>query len=246
VPPALGAPLTEADGASLPEPVRRWLQRSGAIGKPPLRSFHIVYDALMFNQPGHRSLPGPAEQFNIVAQPLRRLFFMSSRMFGLPMAVLHDYEGSEASMRVRVARLFDAVDQSNADLARTETVTLLNDLCFWAPSSLVGPPFAWQALDAQHTDVVFTNGPHRVRATLVFDDSGDLVDFTSDDRSQMQRDGSLQRLHWSTPMQDHQVIDGRRVPMRGEAIWHRPEGAFVYGRFVVRRIRFDVDATNRG
>lgn len=238
VPATPDVPLAAADGAALPEPVQRQLQRSGAIGKPPVRSFHIVYDAVMSQRPGQPGLPGPAEQFNGV-QPVRRLFFMATRMAGLPVAVLHDYAGAEASTRVRVARLFNVADRHDAELARVETVTLLDDLCFWAPSSLIGPQFRWREIGDRQVEVTFTNGPHTVRATLVFDADGDLVDFVSDDRAQAQRDGTLKRLRWSTPMHDRREFQGRRVPTRGEAIWHPPEGPFVYGRFVVRSIRFD-------
>lgn len=238
VPAAPAAALTAADIAVLPVAVQRHLQRSGAIGKPPVRAFHIVYDAVMSRQPGHEGLPGTAEQFNLVQSP-RRLFFMASRMAGLPVAVLHDYAGSAASMRVRIAGLFDVANQQGAELARVETVTLLNDLCFWAPSSLIGAQFRWREIDDRQVELSFTNGPHTVDATLVFDADGDLVDFVSDDRAQSQPDGTFKRLRWSTPMHERREFEGRRVPTRGEAIWHGPEGAFVYGRFTVRSIRFD-------
>ena len=60
VPATPDVPLTAAHGAALPEPVQRYLQRSGAIGKPPVRSFQIVYDAVMSQRPGQAGLPGPA------------------------------------------------------------------------------------------------------------------------------------------------------------------------------------------
>jgi hypothetical protein len=238
LPSTAGRPLTHSDAEALPAPVARHLKRAGAIGKPPVRSFHIVYDAVMSQRPGQAGLPGPAEQFNVV-QPVRRLFFMATRMAGLPVAVLHDYEGHEASMQVRLARLFKVVDRHDAALGRVETVTLLNDLCFWAPSALVGPQFQWRDPGDGQVEVIFTNGPHTVSARLVFDADGDLVDFVSDDRAQAQRDGTLKRLRWSTPMHDRCELQGRLVPTRGEAIWHPPEGPFVYGRFTVRSIRFD-------
>jgi len=238
LPAATAAALTPADIAGLPAPVQRYLHRSGAIGKPPVRCFEVVWDAEMFKAPGQKGMPGPAQQFDVV-QPPRRLFFMSTRMFGLPVAVLHDYAGATASMRVRVVRLVNMVNRHGADLARIETVTVLNDLCFLAPSALAGPQFVWQAVDDLQAHVTFTSGPHTVRAALVFDGHGDLVNFHSDDRGEDQSDGTPQRLRWSTPMRDIREFQGRRVPTRGEAIWHRPEGDFVYGRFLLRSIRFD-------
>jgi hypothetical protein len=129
--------------------------------------------------------------------------------------------------------------RKDSELARVETVTVLNDLCFWAPSALIGPQFGWRELGRDEVELTFTNGPHAVRAVLVFDAAGDLVDFVSDDRAQIQRDGSLKRLRWSTPMHDRREFQGRRVPTQGEAVWHQAEGPFVYGRFSVRHIAFD-------
>jgi hypothetical protein len=157
-------------------------------------------------------------------------------------AVLHDYEGIRASMTVRVASLFNGVDLHSDALARTETVTLLNDLCIFAPSWLTDPRLAWQPVDDRHADVTFTQGPHRVSARLEFNDAGELVNFISEDRGALQKDGSLRLLRWSTPVRDYREFEGRRVATRGEAIYDYPEGAFVYGRFVLKQIRFDIQA----
>ena len=237
-----GAPLTEAAIAHLPAPMQRWLRRSGAVGQPPLRCLHIVYDATMHQRPGGKGIAGTAEQFDTVVAPMRRLFYMPAKMFGVPMAVLHDYDAGEASMQVRVARVLEVADEHGEALARTETVTLLNDLAFWAPSSLVGPACAWRAIDDRRSEVSFVLGPHAVRAALVVDDAGDLVDFRSDDRGRVQKDGTFRLEPWSTPMRSHRAVGSRRVPWEGDAIWHTAEGDFVYGRFVVRSITFDLEA----
>ena len=75
-----------------------------------------------------------------------------------------------------------------------------------------------------------------------FNDAGELVNFISDDRGALQKDGSLRMLRWSTPMREYREFEGRRVATRGEAIFHYPEGDFVYGRFVLKHIRFDIQA----
>lgn len=233
--------LTESHLAALPAPVQRYLRVTGSIGKPRVRNLHAAYDAEMFSKPGQPGMPGPAEQFNRFDTP-RRLFFMRTRMFGLPVAVLHDYDGTRASMTVRVASLFNVVDLHSDALARTETVTLLNDLCILAPSWLTDPRPAWQPVDDRHAGVVFTQGPHRVSATLEFNDAGELLNFISDDRGALQKDGSLRLLRWSTPIREYREFEGRHVATRGEAIYDYPEGAFVYGRFVLKQVRFDIQA----
>jgi hypothetical protein len=228
--------LTEAQITSLPAPVQRYVRASGSIGKPRVASVRMVLDAELSQKPGQPGPPGTAEQFDSFADPPKRLFFMRTRMFGLPVAVLHVYDGAFASMKVRVASIFNVVNLHSQELARTETVTLLNDLCFFAPSWLADPRLVWRDVDAQHAEVTFTNGPHQVSATLVFDEAGELVNFISDDRGALQNDGKLKRFRWSTPMRGYREFDGRRLPTAGIAIWHYPEGDFVYGRFALKSL----------
>jgi hypothetical protein len=225
--------LSEADLAALPPPVQRHVRRTGAIGKPRPALLQWVFDAEMVRKPGQAALPGVAEQFDRFDMP-QRVFFMRSKMFGLPVAVLHRYEGTQASMTVRVASLFNVVDLHSDELARTETVTLLNDLVFFAPAWLADPRLSWRAVNLQRAEVTFTNGPHVVSAALHFDDAGDLVNFTSEDRSLLQDDGSFKRFRWSTPMRGYREFDGLRLPSAGDAVWHLPEGDFIYGRFTLR------------
>jgi hypothetical protein len=237
-PSAGGAPLTEDDLSHLPDPVQRYLRRAGALGKPPVGMVHTEFEATLHSAPGSPGMTGPAHQIDLIDPP-RRLFFMTTWMKGLPVAVLHDYRPEAAMMRGRAARLVDVVDVSGPELARTETVTFLNDLCVFAPSTLVRPEFEWTPIDATHAAVAYTAGPHTVSATLVFDEEGDLVDFVSDDRGELQPDGSLRVQRWTTPLSGYREFEGRRVATRGEAIWHREAGPFTYGRFDVRRVTFD-------
>jgi len=231
--------LTEADAAHLPAPVRRYLARTGAIGLPQVQRFRVAMDADMFRKPGAAPLRSRAVQYSFLAEPAR-LFFLRSRMLGLPVRVFHDYGRERARMQVRVASLYDLSDVSGEELAAAETVTVLNDVCVMAPSLLVDPRFGWEAIDEGSARVSFRNGRHRVSALLLFDQAGDLVNFVSDDRAALQDDGTLKRFRWSTPLSGWRDFGGRRLPGRGEAIYHYPEGPFTYGVFQIRSIEYDV------
>jgi hypothetical protein len=222
--------ITEADISKLPRPVQRFLQKNGTVGRPRVAGVLVNYDMEMFQKPGSVGMPGPAQQYDGFDPP-RRLFFLTTVMKGLPVAVLHDYRGKEATMRVRLSSLLDVINiASSSDFARTETVTLLNDLCFFAPSWLTDDRLQWHPVDDHSAAVTFTNGPYNVGATLIFNDSDELVNFVSDDRGALQDDGSLKIMRWSTPMRNYQESDGRWFPTEGEAIWHYPEGEFSYGK----------------
>ena len=233
-----GAVLTEKDIAHLPPPVQKYIARAGAIGKPRVTSVHAVFDATLYSAPGSSGMSGQAHQIDVI-EPPRRLFFMQTRMFGLPVAVLHDYDGDRATMRVRLARLFDVVNISGPQLSKAETVTILNDIAAFAPSALTGPEFTWKAVDATQAEVTFHNGAYAVSAVLKFDSQGDLIDFHSSDRGELQKDGTLKILPWSTPLSEYREFGGRRAPAKGEAVYHRADGPFAYGRFALTSLRFN-------
>jgi hypothetical protein len=230
--------LAEEDIAHLPSPVQKYIRRSGAIGKPRIMSVHTVFNATLYSAPGKPGMFGPAHQIDIVDPP-RRLFFMQTRMNGLPVAVLHDYNGDKATMQVRMARLFDVVNLSGSELSKGETVTVLNDLAAYAPSALAGPRFTWKEIDDTQAEISFQNGAYTISATLTFNREGDLIDFMSKDRGELQSDGTLKIFPWSTPLSDYKEFDARRAPTKGEAVYHRPEGPFTYGKFSVTELRFN-------
>ncbi len=233
---ALAAPhdearvLTVADIAHLPPPVRRYIALTGSIGRPVVTEITLRFEATMYDAPGAPGMTGPVTQYERFDLP-RRLFLMTTQMKGLPVAVLHDFDSDHATMRVRLAGLVNVVDIGGPELTRAETVTILNDLCLFAPSRLIDPRQTWTEIDDTRAKVAFTLGPNTVSAELVFNEAGELVDFISDDRGALEKDGTLHIQRWTTPMTSYADFGGWRLASEGDAIWHRPEGPFVYGHF---------------
>jgi hypothetical protein len=237
------APLREEDLVTLPSPVQRYVRASGAVGTPRPQNVRIEFDAIMRRKPGDAGMAATSIQFNFFVRPAR-LFLMQARMFGLPVRALHVYQAEQATFQVRVASLIDMVDQSGERISRAETVTVLNDLCAFAPGALVDERLAWRPIDELSAAVTFTNGPHEVSATLIFDADDQLVDFWSDDRPDSSR-GRPVPMRWSTPLRGYRVVDGIRVPTHGSTVYARPEGPFTYGEFILRSIAWD-NATRDG
>jgi hypothetical protein len=234
--------LAEADLSNLPPPLQRFIRRSGALGRPMPRNVRVEFDAQMWRKPGGPPMPATSVQVNFFDRPAR-LFLMKARMFGLPVRALHIYTREQATFTVRVASLVNMVDQAGEDISAAETVTVLNDMCVLAPGSLVDARLAWEAVDDRTAIVTFTNGPHRVSATLVFNEEDELVDFWSDDRPDSST-GAFRPMRWSTPISDYRLIDGRRLPTRGRAVYAYPDGPFTYGAFTLRSIAYDVPGPN--
>ncbi len=232
--------LTEDDLGHLPDPVARYVRRSGAVGQRRVSNFHARLHGRIRSGADTGWMPFTGEQLNTFGPGPSRLFFIVARMKGIPVEVFHSFVGTDATMRGKALSIVTVVDEHGPELARTETVTILNDACVMAPGALADPGFTWEAIDDRTARVVFTRLDETVSATLFFDGTDQLIDFVSDDR---RRDHTLQR--WSTPLGRYRRFGDRWVMSYGEGRWHAPppEGEFAYVEIELDEITFDVGPT---
>jgi hypothetical protein len=231
--------LNEPETAHLPGCLKNYLKYTGAIGKCKPQNVCIEFDAEMYRKPGDKPMKSHSIQYNFFGE-YSRLFFMKARKAGIPFNALHIYKNRQAIFQVKVAELFKVVNISGEDLTKAETVTLLNDMCIFAPGTLIDQRITWHELDSLSAKVTLTNGKYVVTAFLFFNDTGELINFISDDRSALQDDGTLRQLRWATPVSDYQEFEERKIPVFGKTIWNYPEGDFTYGVFKLRSIMYNV------
>ncbi len=231
--------LTEVDTAHLPPPVQSYLVFTGAMGKPQVWNYRLRFSGALRNGPDDKWLAMTAYQQSF-ANPPARLFLVESSRFGLPFNAFHRYVGSEATFKVKLASLLTVVDAHGAEMNKSETVTLLNDMFILAPATLIDPNIMWEEIDSQTVRATFTNAGNTVSAMVTFDASGALVNFISDDRYRTIDGKAYEQLRWSTPVSDWREFDGRKLPAKGKAIWTLPQGEFAYAEFEILEVQYNV------
>ena len=231
--------VTEADLEPLPEPVRRYLRVTHAVGQPRVQNYQIRFTGRIRSAPDAAWMPFVAAQQSFADAPTR-LFFMRARMFGIPVEAFHRLIDGHATMQVKVAGVVPMADARGDEMDRAESVTLFNDMCLLAPGTLLSPDIAWEPVDASTVRARFTHRGHTITATLFFDGDGRLVNFESDDRSRALPDGTLMKLRFSTPVRDYRDFGPLYLAGYGEARWRLPEGEFTYGEFTMRDVAVNV------
>jgi len=223
----------------LPAPVQKYLVYSGAVGKSNPQNVRIEFEAEMYRKPGDSPMKATSVQYNFFGS-YTRIFLMKASKMLIPFKAKHIYSDQQATFQVKLAGLFNIVDLKGEELTKAETVTVLNDLCLFAPAGLADKRLSWREIDPLSCEVTLCNGSYTVSATLYFNQQGELVNFISDDRSALQDDGTIKSARWSTPVNNYMEIEGRMIPVYGETIWHYPEGDFTYGKFRLKQIQYDV------
>jgi hypothetical protein len=229
--------LTESDVQHLPAPVQRYLRYSNVIGKPKPGNMHVVFEGEMRSK-GKDWFEFTSEQYNFFDEPTR-LFFMKANMFGITVPGYHRYQQQTALMNVKLFGLIDVVKIQDENLAKGETVTVFNDICLMAPGFLTDKRITWELLNDTAAKATLTNGPIKVSAVLYFNQQGQLIDFISNDRYET---NSKLWLPFSTPVSEYKVISNMNLISYGEAVWHYPDSAFVYGKFRTKKIEYNLSS----
>jgi hypothetical protein len=227
--------LTDKDIEHLPAPVQKYLRYTGVINKEKVNNVKIVFDIEM-REKGKDWFKATSVQYNFFDEPTR-LFYMQAKMFGMTVPGYHRYVKAKATMDIRLVGLFPIVKQSGEIMNKTETVTLFNDMCLMVPATLIDRRIQWGPIDSLTTKAVFTNRGISISATLYFNETGQLINFTSDDRTAI---SDMKQYRFSTPVSDYKNINGRNVPTYGEATWLYPDGEFIYGKFKLQTIQYNL------
>ncbi len=227
--------ITGQDLEHLPGPVRKYLEYVGVVGKPKVKSVMVAFDAEMRSETMSWFLLGTEQ--HIFFDEYERLFFIEARVKGLPTRGYHRYKGGEATMRVKLLNLIPVADAGGEKMFQAETVTLFNDMCFLAPAALIDKNIQWERIDDTTVRARFTNRGVTISALLFFNGTGQLVNFVSDDRYDINR---MQKYRFSTPIGNYREINGYNLPTCGEAVWHYPDGKFTYGKFRLQAVEYNV------
>lgn len=232
---AVNEVLTETDMETLPICVQKYLKYVGVVGKPKVFNMKIVFEGEM-RERGKDWFHFTSVQYNFFGSPTR-LFFMKAKVNGIPTSGYHKYTKDGASMRIKLLSLFPVVDLDKPQLFPTETVTFFNDLCLFAPAALIDDHITWEPIDLLSTKATFTNNGTSISAILYFNETGQLVNFISQDRYSV---SEMKAFPFSTPASSYRAVNGYQLPTYGEAIWHYPEGEFVYGKLSLVGLKYNV------
>ena len=233
--PGSGQIISKNDLEHLPAIVQNYIRYSGFIGKPSIENFQLTFSGEMREQ--HKKwFKFRSEQLNTIKSPAR-YFFMKAIFKGIPTKGYHRFDGLTARMTIKPFSIFKVVDLQSRELLISEMVTWLNDLCIFAPGALIDKKFTWEEISDNSAKVKFTNNGKAVSAVLEINDKGQLINFFSNDRFSVEHN---KQFMFSTPVGGYQDFNGYNIAGYGEAVWHFPKADFVYGKFELKQVKYNL------
>lgn len=231
--------LTESDISLLPEPVKKYIRYTGAINKPKVKNFKIEFTGQIRKDNNSEWMPFTSVQYNFLGASTR-LFFMKATMKHLPVAGFHCYKNGVAFMDIRMFSLFKVQYQAGEEMGIAETVTFFNDMCCMAPATLIDKRIQWKEVNGNKVKAEFTNNHITISAWLYFTDEGALTNFISEDRYTLSIDKKMQKIPWSTPLENYKEFNGVKLAAYAETVYQYMSGDFTYGTFKLNNIEYNL------
>lgn len=222
--------------APLPQPVRRWVEKAGVVGKRIPRTVRLKQRGLMRISPDKDEVPATAQQYFRLDEP-EFIWRVRVRMMRfLPVAGRDTYADGRGRMLIKVASLIPVVDATGEKM---DQGTLLRYLAesVWFPAAVLSPYIRWAPIDETSARATMTHGGMSGTAVFSFDDKGRFAGLTADRYFGGGPDAKLER--WEVEATDWDVMDGCLVPVRGQIRWKLEEGDFTFYRWEVSHVEYD-------
>ena len=230
--------LTENDIQHLPAIVQKYLHYSGSIGKEKVSNFRAEFTGGIRSKSTEDFMPLKSVQYNFTDQPAR-LFYIVAKKKGIPAKGIHLYKDRTAVMLIKILGLFTVVNAKGKEMDQGETVTLFNDMCFMAPATLIDRNIEWKEINNLTVDAKFSNGNITINATLYFNETGELVNFLSNDRFETTDGKNFINYPWITPVTGYTNINGYCLPSGAKLIYKHPDEDLCYGEFDLKSIEYN-------
>lgn len=219
--------FTEEDIAGLPVPVQNYFRYCGYIGTPKMSYIKIVYEDVDFSF-GKNQAPIKIDytQYNFVNKP-NRIAYIDSSMYGIPFEGFDSYIDGAGSMKGVIAKLFTLFHQTGKAMDKSSLVTFLSESLF-IPSAALEDFIVWEAIDDLHAKAIISYYGISVSGIFTFNEKGEMLSFTTNDREAASTDGTSEKVKWSVVCNEYKETNGIKKPTAFQAIWNYDDGDLVY------------------
>lgn len=231
--------VTLTDIQSQPPVVRKWLMRSGIVGKPAISTVRLKQRGLLRTKPGDKWMPVAAEQYISVAEPA--FLWVAKINAGIVhIAGKDQYEKGKGEMIIKMASIAPIADATGPELDQGSLLRYLAEIQ-WYPSAALSPCIKWTQINDHAAVATITCNGLSVWGTFSFNEPGDIIAFEAD--RYMEHKGTYTLERWYVPVTGYRVFHGIRIPSEGKTIWKLKAGDFNWFEWKITDINYNPAGT---
>lgn len=218
--------IHESDISELPEPVKRWLNNCGIIGKPRIQSVRVQQIAWMKMKPEQKEwYEAKALQYVTTGKPA---FIWTVKMKMSPFIKIKGrdkFVDGKGAMLIRMNSLINIVNQKGKKLNEGTLQRYLGELV-WYPTMALSPTITWEAIDETSARAIMSYKGTSGSGIFHFNEQGDFVKFEA--MRYIGNDSDAKRHEWVITVNEYATFQGIKVPSKMEATWRLEEGDWTW------------------
>jgi hypothetical protein len=232
------AVLTRESIAGLPAPVRKWLERSNAVGGEIGRTASLKQKGEMRTSPDGAWMPVTADQRIMTGRPAFIWLAEVTAAPGIHLSARDTYREGKGRMYIRALSLVPVADASGETIDQGAMVRYLAEIV-WVPSAAVSDYLRWEETGPNTAKATMTWGGVTASGVFTFDASGDFAGFNA--RRYYDRKGGATLEEWVIRVEPdgYRVFEGVRIPTKFSVSWRLKDGDFTWYRMEITDIRYN-------
>jgi hypothetical protein len=230
---------SELSIAHLPEPVQRYILQCGLIGITIANHAEVIWgESHIKMRPNQKWMRLETIQHNFVTEP-SRLAYMRANMMGIiPFEGRDKYHNGNGHMFGTLGKMIKIFDEKDLEIAQGAAIVVLAEALL-VPSFAIQPYIRWEPVDSLTAKARFIHKGIDVGGTFHFNQQGEYVRFTTDERPYMMPKGGYEPRPYTIEIRSYQQQGDIRIAKEVAAIWNLPEGDFEYWKGTIKMILFD-------
>jgi hypothetical protein len=229
--------ITEADIEALPGCIQKWLKNAMVIGQEKVFSARLKQKGVMRTKQESPWMPFQAEQYFRTDEPG---FIWKAKMKAAPMfnIVARDqYVDGHGNMLIKMLALKTISDATGKEMDQGTLLRYLAELQ-WFPAGALSPVIQWEEIDSNSAKATMRYQGVAASALYQFNSQGELVYFEAERYGEF--DGRFSLETWSGVSHEYKVMDGVKIPTKGEVTWKLKTGDFTWLKWEITEIEYNI------
>ncbi|MBE5968252.1 MAG: hypothetical protein E7255_15060 [Lachnospiraceae bacterium] len=229
----------ESEFQNLPPIIQKYINHCGYIGKPKMSFMKMEFRDVAFIQGRN----GPAlridsTQYNFIENPTR-LALIDSSLFGIPFEGYDCYLNGKGRMKGIIGKAFPLFNQTGEAMDKASLVTYLAE-CLFVPTSLLQGYITFEEIEELQVKATIEYYGISASGIFNFNEAGEMISFTTNDRAITNEDGTMEYLKWSALCRDYEFSENAiKYPTHFQGIWNYEDGDFIYFDGKINRISYN-------
>lgn len=218
--------------STFPEPVQRWLERSGALEAPLPGQVLVKQDFQLKLKPNQKDwYQGTANQY---FNPVHPGFVWSLDLKLNPLVQVKGRDklkDGKGEMLIKLWSLISMVNEKGNPRIDEGTLQRFLGEIVWFPAAAKSPYLTWEAINKNEAKALFAFQDSTVSGVFTFDELGRFVKFRTERYLGGEADAT--RKPWIVEAREYSRFEGVEVPSLCEASWILEEGPWTWAKIRV-------------